>query len=149
MAHLSDQLFNIGGKGRDIFLCGPGYDIILDFNPAEGDIQAGCENVYGSSHHNKYEEMNNYYYNNDEYVAENEYEDYSEYDKVSYDDESNYNNLNNNNYGYSYAEQSPDKYQQQYYPDYESQQCIIISELDKLDKETAYMFYDAIQQQNM
>jgi hypothetical protein len=29
----------------------------------------------------------------------------------------------------------------------ENQQCIIFSELDKLDKETAHMFYDAIQQQ--
>lgn len=131
---------NIGGHGRDIFLCGPGYDIILDFNPEEGDIQAGCENINDSSYPDEYEERDNYYYNN-EYVAENEYEDYSGY-------QNNYNEYNSNNYDYSYSEQSPDKYQnQQYYPDYGYQQCIIISELDKLDKETAFMFYDAIQQQ--
>jgi Ca2+-binding RTX toxin-like protein len=34
-----------GGSGRDILVCGSGEDTVTDFNPYEGDIQAGCENV--------------------------------------------------------------------------------------------------------
>jgi hypothetical protein len=35
----------------------------------------------------------------------------------------------------------------QYYPDYGYQQCVIISELDRLNKKSAQIFYDVIQQQ--
>jgi len=35
----------IGAGGQTFFSCGPGVDIIIGFNPAEGDIKtADCEN---------------------------------------------------------------------------------------------------------
>jgi Ca2+-binding RTX toxin-like protein len=34
-----------GGKGADLFDCGENYDVILDFNPSEGDSQNNCEQL--------------------------------------------------------------------------------------------------------
>ena len=41
-----EKIFLEGGRGADYFDCGENYDIVLDYDPGDGDILANnCEEV--------------------------------------------------------------------------------------------------------